>query len=203
MLLAAYRRLEAAAVPLIPIALATGWSSLLLFVLQIPLNPMSATLGALVIAISTEFAVILSARYRAERAARAGAGGRAVAHLRAHGRGGARLGRRPRSPGFAALLVSDFPMLRDFGAVTVVNLAVSLLGRDDRAAGGARVGRAARPAARAALARRGGGARARPRGRALRAGAARGRAVRGPRHAGAALRRTAGRRARAVVPSRK
>ena len=36
--------------------------------LQIPLNPLSATLGALVIAISTEFAVILSARYRAERA---------------------------------------------------------------------------------------------------------------------------------------
>ena len=96
-LLAAYRRLEAAAVPLIPIALATGWSSLLLFVLQIPLNPMSATLGALVIAISTEFAVILSARYRAERAARARAGGRAVAHLRAHGRRGAGLRRRPRS----------------------------------------------------------------------------------------------------------
>ena len=68
-LLAAYRRLEAAAVPLIPIALATGWSSLILFVLQIPLNPMSATLGVLVIAISTEFAVILCARYRAERAA--------------------------------------------------------------------------------------------------------------------------------------
>jgi predicted exporter len=30
--------------------------------------------------------------------------------------------------GFAALLFSDFPMLRDFGAVTVVNLTVSLLG---------------------------------------------------------------------------
>ena len=32
-----------------------------------PLNPMSATLGALVIAISTEFSVLLSARYRQER----------------------------------------------------------------------------------------------------------------------------------------
>ena len=53
--------------PLIPIALATGWSALLLFVFRVELNPMSATLGALVIAISTEFAVLLSARYREER----------------------------------------------------------------------------------------------------------------------------------------
>ena len=55
-------------VPVVPIALATGWSALVLFVLRVPLNPMSATLAALVIAISTEFAVLLSARYRQERA---------------------------------------------------------------------------------------------------------------------------------------
>ena len=80
-LLVAYRRLEAAAVPLIPIALATGWSSLLVFVLQIPLNPLSATLGALVIAISAEFAVILSAGYRSERARGLEPVAGAVAHL--------------------------------------------------------------------------------------------------------------------------
>ena len=56
--------------PLLPIALATGWSALVLFALRIPLNPMSVTLGALVIAISTEFSVLLSERYRAERASR-------------------------------------------------------------------------------------------------------------------------------------
>ena len=52
-----------------PIALATGWSSLVLEVVGIPLNPMSATLGALVIAVATEFSVILSARYAEEREA--------------------------------------------------------------------------------------------------------------------------------------
>src|SRR5205814_2923544 len=66
-LLAVRRRFRHAAVPLIPIAFATGWSALVLFVLRIPLNPMSAALGALVIAISTEFSVLLSARYREER----------------------------------------------------------------------------------------------------------------------------------------
>jgi len=68
-LLAVYRRWERALVPLVPIALATGWSALVLFAIRIPLNPMSATLSALVIAISTEFSVLLTARYREERRA--------------------------------------------------------------------------------------------------------------------------------------
>ncbi len=201
-LLVAYRRLQAAAVPLIPIVLATGWSSLLLFVLQIPLNPLSVTLGALVIAISTEFAVILSARYRAERA-------RGLEPEAALGRTYARTGAAVLASaataiaGFAVLLVSDFPMLRDFGAVTVVNLTVSLLGvmlvlpaalmwAEQR-------GPLRFPRSRAEAA-----ALARDAGRSLRAGAgATGRAVRG---APGAVRRAvpkAGRRLRAVVPSRK
>ena len=69
-LLLAFRDRRRALIPLIPIALATGWSALLLFALRVPLNPMSATLGALVIAIATEFSVLLSARYEEERAAR-------------------------------------------------------------------------------------------------------------------------------------
>ena len=51
--------------PLARIVLATGWSSLILAATGIPLNPMSAALGALVIAIGTEFSVILAARYHA------------------------------------------------------------------------------------------------------------------------------------------
>ena len=41
--------------------------------LEVDLNPMSVTLGALVIAISTEFSVLLSSRYRQERKRGAGA----------------------------------------------------------------------------------------------------------------------------------
>ena len=92
-LLAVYRRWERALVPLVPIALATGWSALVLFAIRIPLNPMSATLGALVIAISTEFSVLLTARFREERAAGLEPADALRAHLRLDGRGGARLGR--------------------------------------------------------------------------------------------------------------
>ncbi|HWW67710.1 MAG TPA: MMPL family transporter, partial [Solirubrobacterales bacterium] len=46
-LLAVYRSLSRALVPLVPIVLATGWSSLAIWASGVPLNPMSAALGAL------------------------------------------------------------------------------------------------------------------------------------------------------------
>jgi uncharacterized protein len=121
------RRVRLAAVPLIPIALATGWSAALLFLLRIPLNPMSAALGALVIAISTEFSVLLSARYREER--EAGWSPRAALERTYGSTGAAVLASGTTAiAGFAALIFSDIRMLRDFGIVTVVDLTVSLLG---------------------------------------------------------------------------
>jgi len=126
-LLAVRRRSRLAAVPLIPIALATGWSALVLFALRIPLNPMSASLGALVIAISTEFSVLLSARYAEER--EAGADPRRALELTYESTGAAVLASGATAiAGFAALIASDIRMLRDFGIVTVVDLTVSLLG---------------------------------------------------------------------------
>ena len=126
-LLLVRRRLERAAVPLIPIALATGWSALLLFVLRIPLNPLSASLGALVLAISTEFSVLLSARYSEEREAGATS---VEAIARTYSSTGAAVlaSGATAIAGFAALMASDIRMLRDFGAVTVVDLTVSLAG---------------------------------------------------------------------------
>jgi hydrophobe/amphiphile efflux-3 (HAE3) family protein len=126
-LLAVYRRWERAWVPLAPIALATGWSALVLWLLGIPLNPMSATLGALVIAISTEFAVLLAARFREER----GAGHAPAAALqRTYRSTGAAVAASGTTAiaGFAVLALSNVQMLRDFGLVTVVDLSVSLLG---------------------------------------------------------------------------
>lgn len=126
-LLAVRRRFDAAAVPLIPIALAVGWSALVLFLLRVPLNPLSAALGGLVIAISTEFAVLLSARYAEEREA----GFESPEALRRtfDSTGAAVLASGVTAiAGFAALIASDMRMLRDFGIVTVVDLTVSLLG---------------------------------------------------------------------------
>jgi uncharacterized protein len=133
-LLAVRRSRRWAAVPLIPIALAAGWSGGLLFLLgllpgplEVNLNPMSVTLGALVIAISTEFSVLLSSRYRQER--EAGAGPARAIELTYASTGAAVLASGTTAiAGFGALVVSDIRMLRDFGIVTVVDLTVSLLG---------------------------------------------------------------------------
>jgi hydrophobe/amphiphile efflux-3 (HAE3) family protein len=133
-LFAARRSAREAAVPLIPIALATGWSGLVLFILgllpgpfEVDLNPMSVTLGALVIAISTEFSVLLSSRYRQERDA--GAGPARAIELAYASTGAAVIASGTTAiAGFAALIFSDIRMLRDFGIVTVVDLTVSLLG---------------------------------------------------------------------------
>jgi uncharacterized protein len=88
---------------------------------------MSVTLGALVIAISTEFSVLLSSRYREERDG--GAGPARAIELAYASTGAAVLASGATAiAGFGALVASDIRMLRDFGIVTVVDLTVSLLG---------------------------------------------------------------------------
>jgi predicted RND superfamily exporter protein len=126
-LLLAYRSFKRALVPLIPVLLATGWSALVLWLSQISLNPMSAALGALTVAIATEFSVILSARYREERGEGLGV---ADALRSAYARTGPAVLASAVTvmAGFAVLIASDVPMLRDFGFVTVIDLGVALLG---------------------------------------------------------------------------
>ena len=126
-LFAVLRTVQRALVPLVPIALATGWSSLILFATRIPLNPMSAALGALVIAISTEFSVLLSERYRAER--RAGLEpGQALARTYRFTGSAVLASGITAIAGFGVLIFSSITMLRDFGLVTLVDLTVSLGG---------------------------------------------------------------------------
>ncbi len=134
-----YRSIRRAIVPLIPVLMATGWSGLVVAALGISLNPMSATLGALVIAIATEFSVILSARYATERQAGLSVG---EALRRTYLRTGAAVlaSGVTAIAGFAVLaiaglpllddigLISVAPVLRDFGLVTVVDLLVALAG---------------------------------------------------------------------------
>jgi uncharacterized protein len=113
--------------PLAPIVLASGWSALVLFVVRVPLNPMSVTLGALVIAIATEFSVLLAERHRQERIA----GYDAIESLRrTYSNTGAAVAASGVTAiaGFGVLVLSDIAMLRDFGLVTLIDLSVALVG---------------------------------------------------------------------------
>jgi hydrophobe/amphiphile efflux-3 (HAE3) family protein len=126
-LLLGYRSLKRSLIPLVPVVFASGWSALVLWLTGIPLNPMSAALGALTVAVATEFSVILSGRFHEER----GAGvGPADAVRAAYARTGPAVLASVATviAGFAVLVVSDVQMLREFGFVTVIDLAVALLG---------------------------------------------------------------------------
>jgi hydrophobe/amphiphile efflux-3 (HAE3) family protein len=126
-LLLVYRSPRRALIPLAPTVLATGWASLLLWLTGIPLNPMSAALGALTIAIGTEFGVILSGRFHQERSS-----GRtpeeALRHAYARTGAAVLASGLTAIGGFAVLIASDIQMLRDFGIVTVIDLAAALAG---------------------------------------------------------------------------
>ncbi|HUB36459.1 MAG TPA: MMPL family transporter [Solirubrobacteraceae bacterium] len=127
-LLIAFRgNLRRAFAPLAPIVLASGWSALVLFLVRVPLNPMSVTLGALVIAISTEFSVLLAERHRQERLAGCDT---AEALRRTYRHTGAAVAASGVTAiaGFGVLALSNIAMLRDFGLVTLIDLTVSLLG---------------------------------------------------------------------------
>jgi uncharacterized protein len=125
-LLVVYRSVRRALVPMVPTLLATGWAALALWITGVPLNPMSAALGALTIAVATEFGVILAGRFYEERSG--------LAPVEALQRAYARTGRAVLASGitavagFAVLIASDVRMLRDFGLVTVIDLSAALLG---------------------------------------------------------------------------
>jgi len=125
-LLAVYRNWRRALTPVIPIILVTGWSSGAMWLLGMELNPLTAVMSALIVGIGTEFAVLLLERFWEEL-------GRGVDPHEAMSRAVSRIGRAIAASGltvaagFAALLASSFPALREFGAVTVIDVLLALL----------------------------------------------------------------------------
>lgn len=122
LLLGGWRR---TVVPLVPILLATGLAPLFVLATGVALNPMSVTLGALVPAIATEFSVVLAERRRGERAAGRSAAG-AVRHAYATTGTAVLASAATAIAGFAVLIAASIPMLREFGIVTVIDLAVAV-----------------------------------------------------------------------------
>jgi predicted RND superfamily exporter protein len=127
-LLLAFRfNLLRALIATLPIGLVLGWSSGFMFLLGIKYTPATATLGALILGIGTEFTILLMMRYYEER-------GNGMAPVEAMTIAMTKIGRAIIASGltviggFAALLIArDFPILVDFGVVTMISVAFALL----------------------------------------------------------------------------
>jgi hydrophobe/amphiphile efflux-3 (HAE3) family protein len=126
LLLAVFRNPVKAVAPLLPLLLALGASAMLLYFLGISYSPLTSISGPLIIAMGTEFNILLMTRYFEERA-------QGSAPREAMSRASRRIGRAITASGltvmggFAVLALSDFPLLDNFGKVTALNIGLSLL----------------------------------------------------------------------------
>jgi len=122
-----YRNVVKALAPVLPILMAVGSSSVLLFFLGIKLNPLTAVSGPLIIAMGVDFTILLMSRYYEERE-------KGQSPREAMSTASLRIGRAITASGltviggFGVLAFSDFPLLVDFGKVTALNMGLCLLG---------------------------------------------------------------------------
>jgi len=139
-LFALYREPRRALLPLLPTVLAAGWAPLVLLLLgRLPgglgatlgsLNPLTVVLGALVIALGTEFGVMLLSRFYEERRRGLDPDAAAAAALGGAGRA-IRISALTLGAGFAVLALSglfpnSFPLVADFGLAVVIDLGLAV-----------------------------------------------------------------------------
>ena len=124
-LVVALRSLVRPLLVVVPVATAVGLSSLAISVLGIELTPLTTVAGPLVIAVGTEFSVLVAARYVEER--RRGRDPRTSVTY-----GVPRIGRAFVASGltlvggFGVLAFSPMPLLRDFGIVVALDVLFAL-----------------------------------------------------------------------------
>jgi uncharacterized protein len=111
---------------LVPVLVAVGTSSIVVWALGFELSPLTAVGGPLVVALCTEFTTLIILRYMEERR-------RGLVPQEASDVAAARTGRAfvasalTTVGGFGVLIFSALPLLRDFGAIVALNVAVALL----------------------------------------------------------------------------
>lgn len=111
---------------LVPVMIAVGMASIVAYVFNLKLSPMTAVGGPLVVAACTEFTSLILLRFIEERK-------RGYAPREAVDVAAARTGRAfivsglTAISGVAVIATSSLPLLRDFGLVVGMNVAVALL----------------------------------------------------------------------------
>jgi hydrophobe/amphiphile efflux-3 (HAE3) family protein len=125
-LLVVYRDWLKALVPIIPMFMVTGWSGLVMKSLNLEYNPMTATLGALILGIGCEYSILMMERYFEEKDE--GASPIEAIHKTATSIGAALIASGATVVfGFAALIASPFPLTSNFGLVTVIDILLVMV----------------------------------------------------------------------------
>lgn len=121
-----YRDWVKALVPVIPMVIVIGWSGGVMSLLDISYTPLTATLGALILGVGSEYAILMMERYFEEK-------DKGLHPMEAINMTSSKIGSAIVASGattvfgFMALLASPFPMISDFGTVTVIDIVLALL----------------------------------------------------------------------------
>ena len=121
-----YRDWLKAAIPVLTMTLVIGWSGGVMYVLGMDYTPMTATLGALILGIGSEYAVMMMERYFEER-------DKGLVPIEAIRISTGKIGTAITASGFttlagfSALLASPFSLNRNFGIITVIDVLLALI----------------------------------------------------------------------------
>ena len=124
-LIVIYKNPFKALIPILPVVMIIGMSGGIMYLLNIKYTPITATLGALVLGMGTEMTVMLLERYLEERKSGKDKLESMMTTVRMIGKAIAASGLTTIG-GFSVLMASEFIILRDFGFMTVINIALAL-----------------------------------------------------------------------------
>ena len=125
-LLAIYRDLVKAATPVITMAMVIGWSGGIMYLMGLEYTPMTATLGALILGVGSEYAILMMERYFEER-------DKGLSPFEAMDTAGITIGKAITVSGmttvfgFSSLMASPFSINSNFGMVTVLDVLLALI----------------------------------------------------------------------------
>ncbi|MBN1195353.1 MAG: RND family transporter [Methanomicrobiaceae archaeon] len=125
-LLLVYRRISAVS-PLIPIVFIVGWNGAIMYLFGLDYSPLTAVLGSMSIGVASEYTILIMERCEEERA-------KGLDIYEAIQMSVQKIGTAITVSGlttvfgFSALILSAFNMIANFGLVTVITVAFSLVG---------------------------------------------------------------------------
>lgn len=124
-LLVVYRNPVKAISPIIPMLVVIGWSGLVMKGMGIDYNPMTAVMGALILGVGSEYSILMMERYYEEKDM--GLNPTEAINQAVTTTGTALIASGATTVfGFSALIASPFPMISDFGLVTVIDVLLAM-----------------------------------------------------------------------------
>lgn len=125
-LLVIYRDYLKALTPVVTMFMVIGWSGGLMYLMGMEYTPMTATLGALILGVGSEYAVLMMERYFEER-------DKGAEPEEAMREASAKIGKAIVTSGlttvfgFSALIASPFTLTSNFGIITVMDVILALM----------------------------------------------------------------------------